>query len=64
MKRIHFIGNRGLICLFFLLGINMSAATSSAQDTVPLTWVTSKAAAVSKALSEGKYILLLAGRMT
>ncbi|NLD38977.1 MAG: DUF255 domain-containing protein [Desulfatiglans sp.] len=33
----------------------------SAQDNVPLTWVTSKAEAVTKALSEGKYILLLAG---
>jgi hypothetical protein len=64
MKGIHMIMKRGLICFIFLLGIGLSAVSSSAQDTVPLTWVTSKAAAVSKALSEGKYILLLAGRMT
>ena len=64
MKRINLIRNRGLICLFILLGINLNAVTSLAQDNVPLTWVTSKAAAVSKALSEGKYILLLAGRMS
>lgn len=33
----------------------------SAQNNVPVPWVTSKSEAVSKALSEGKYILLLAG---
>jgi|WetSurMetagenome_2_1015567.scaffolds.fasta_scaffold1938746_1 hypothetical protein len=63
MKGNHLKRNRCLICLIFLLGIILSAVTSSAQD-VPLTWVTSKSAAVSKALREGKYILLVIGSET
>lgn len=55
------ITKRGLICLIFLVGICFSTVTSSAQDAVSVPWVTSKAEAISKALSEGKYILLLAG---
>jgi hypothetical protein len=61
MKGIQLIWNRGLICLILLMGIFMSAVTSSAQDAAPVPWVTSKAEAFSKALREGKYILLLAG---
>jgi hypothetical protein len=64
MKGIHLNRNRYLIYIIFLLGISLSAVTSSAQDNVPLTWVTSKSAAVSKALREGKYILLVIGSET
>jgi hypothetical protein len=64
MKGDHLIRNKWVICFILLMGICLSAITSSAQDTLPLTWVTSKSAAVSKALSEGKYILLVIGSET
>ncbi|NLA73930.1 MAG: DUF255 domain-containing protein [Deltaproteobacteria bacterium] len=56
--------NRILLCFFVLLGIYLSTLTSTTQGDEALTWVTSKSEAVSKALNEGKLILLLAGYPT
>jgi hypothetical protein len=45
----------------FILIININTTTVIGQEYVPLTWVTSRDEAISIALSEGKYVLLLAG---
>ena len=53
---------RYTISLSFILLIILSAFSASGDEDDTLTWVTTKDAAVEKALSEGKYILLFAGQ--
>ena len=59
-NRLYF---RGIICFLFILGISINAAIVLAQED-DITWVTSRDEAISTALNEGKYILLVAGSDT
>lgn len=61
MMRMSLFYLRNVLCSFVLAGFFIYSPAVSAQGNEPITWVTSKAAAVTKALNEGKYILLLAG---
>ena len=64
MKKINLFYCRCIVYFIFMLGICMNAVTVSGQEDDPITWVTSRDVAISTALSEGKYILLVAGSST